>query len=30
MLDEKYPLSNKEVEKSKKERIKAYDHIIRQ
>lgn len=30
MLEEKYPLANKDVEQSKKERIKAYDHIIRQ
>jgi len=30
MLDQKYPLSAREVEHSKKERIKAYDHIIRQ
>ena len=30
MLEEKYPMSSKEVEQSKKDRIKAYGSIIRQ
>ena len=30
MLEEKYPMSSKEVEQSKKDRIKAYNSIIRQ
>ena len=29
MLEEKYPLSAKDLEQSKKERIKAYDSIVR-
>jgi hypothetical protein len=29
MLDEKYPTSAKEIEQSKKERIRAYDSIVR-
>lgn len=30
MLDEKYPLAAKEIEQSKKDRIRAYDSIVRQ
>lgn len=30
MLDEKYPIASKEIEQSKKDRIKAYDSIVRQ
>ena len=30
MLEERYPMSAKELEQSKKDRVKAYDSIIRQ
>lgn len=30
MLEEKYPLTTKEIGHSKKERAKAYDSIVRQ
>lgn len=30
MLDQKYPIASKEIEQSKKERIKAYAQIVRE
>ena len=30
MLEQKYPMSTRDVDQSKKDRIKAYDSIVRQ